>query len=234
MVHFQKFQFDNFIIGEAKTLMPEKQEVIPTVEAELIVEENSTSQVEEMIYTKVEEVKTFSEEEVAAKIKRAEEQAYENGFKAAENEKEKSNSILLEEINNRLLMLAANVGEQECKLEDQAISVAKATIHKLIPVLEQENSKEIVNNFLTENFKNFKDEAKLAFYFNPETIPFVQDTIARLANIHDFEGKIALHKDSKLNLADCRIEWENGGVERQGNKMLEKVNNLLEEASHKN
>lgn len=234
MVNFQKFQFDNFIIGETKVLKPEIKEIIPTIDVERIVEEEMISLPEIPVYVEVEEIKTFQEEEVALQVKRAEEKAYEKGFQAAESERETQNSRLLEEVNNRLLMLVANACEQECKLEDQAVSVACAAIHKLIPMLEKENSKEIVNNFLTDNFKNFKDEAKLAFYFNPDTIPFVQETIARLANIHDFEGKIALHKDSKLGLADCRIEWENGGVERQGNKMLEKVDNLLEEASHKN
>lgn len=234
MGQFQKFQFDNFVIGEDNQLQKEPAaEVLPveteTIEAERIVPE--TPDVRDAI---VEEIITYSEEEVAAKEKLAEERGYELGFKTAQESFEAQNSRLLEEINNRLLMLAANVGSKECELENQALEIARTAIGKLVPVIEKENAVALVNDFLAKNFKNFKDEAKLAFYFNPEIIPQVQENIARLANIHDFEGKIALHKDASLAVSDCRIEWENGGVERNGAKMLEKIDNILDDNTHQN
>ncbi len=234
MGQFQKFQFDNFVIGEDNQLQKEPAaEVLPvepeTIEAERIVPE--TPDVRDAI---VEEIITYSEEEVAAKEKLAEERGYELGFKTAQESFEAQNSRLLEEINNRLLMLAANVGSKECELENQALEIARTAIGKLVPVIEKENAVALVNDFLAKNFKNFKNEAKLAFYFNPEVIPQVQENIARLANIHDFEGKIALHKDASLAASDCRIEWENGGVERNGAKMLEKIDNILDDNMHQN
>mgnify|MGYP000795555228 FL=1 len=234
MGQFQKFQFDNFVIGEDNQLQKEPAaEVLPvepeTIEAERIVPE--TPDVRDAI---VEEIITYSEEEVAAKEKLAEERGYELGFKTAQESFEAQNSRLLEEINNRLLMLAANVGSKECELENQALEIARTAIGKLVPVIEKENAVALVNDFLAKNFKNFKNEAKLAFYFNPEVIPQVQENIARLANIYDFEGKIALHKDASLAASDCRIEWENGGVERNGAKMLEKIDNILDDNMHQN
>ena len=62
----------------------------------------------------------------------------------------------------------------------------------------------------------------------------MQQQIAKLAHIHDFEGKISLHKDSKLEKASCRIEWENGGVCNNSDKLLEKIDNLLEETTSEN
>ena len=234
MVEFRKFQFDNFVIGEERPSEPEAAEIVPDVVVEPVVEDVSFSEPKTIVEAEAEEIKTYSEEELAARVREAEEKAYENGFKAARSETEARNTALLEEINNRLLMLAANAGEQECALENQAVDIARAAIHKLVPVLEEENSQALVKDFLKENFRNFKDEAKLAFYFNPEMLPFVQETIAALANKHDFEGKISLHKDNTLALSDCRVVWENGGVERDSNKMLEKVDNLLEENRQKN
>lgn len=48
----------------------------------------------------------------------------------------------------------------------------------------------------------------MSFYIHPDIISYAQETIAKLANSYDFEGKIALHKDASLGKADCRIEWE--------------------------
>lgn len=229
MSEFKKFQFDNFVIGEKKKKILAPVEVIPTVEAEVVdvlgVEEKTPE---------TEEVKTYSEDELNEQVRIAEEKGYEKGFKTAREGIEAQNIRLWEELNTRLMMLAANSGERECELESQMLDVLKAALHKLVPTLEKEQAKEIVSNFLNDNFAQFKNEDKLAFYFHPETIPYVQENIARLANIHDFEGKISLHKDAALGVADCRIEWENGGVEKNSDLMLEKIDKTLEDAKRNN
>lgn len=229
MAAFQKFQFDNFIIDEDNRLhvLPQQeetpQEEPETVEAERIIPE------EEIIReTPTEEVITYTEEEVSAKEKSAEERGYEQGFKASQEGLEAQNNRLLEEINNRLLMLAANMGDKEKLLENQALELAREAIVKLVPAIEKEHAADLVAEFLNKNFKNFKNEAKLSFYFNPDIIKQMQETIARLANINDFEGKISLHKDASLKISDCRIEWENGGVERSGEQALEKIGKIFD------
>lgn len=233
MVEFQKFQFDNFIINGETKRTAEVAEEIPSMDVDL-VEGEDVFPSQSITTVEAEEIKTYTEEELAEQVKLGEEKGYEQGFKAATSGIEAKNASLLEEINNRLLMMAAAVKDKENELETESLKLVSTAVRKLLPQLETENSKEIVNAFLTNNFKNFKDEAKLAFYFNPETIGFVQENIARLANIHDFEGKISLHKDANLGVADCRIEWESGGVERRSEKILAKVDNLLEETDHKN
>lgn len=229
MSGFKKFQFDNFVIGEEFHPASVKEENIPAVEAEPVIEEKPLTPA-----PIVEEIKTYSEEELEERVRLAEERGYENGFKAADDGIEAKNTKLWEEINTRLMMLAAGSGDRENELESQMLEIVRTAIHKIIPTLEAEKSVEIVNNFLNNNFARFKEEDRLAFYFHPETIGAVQENIARLANVHDFEGKISLHKDASIGVADCRIEWENGGVERNSDKMLEKIDKTLEEASRKN
>lgn len=228
MAAFQKFEFDNFIIDEDNRLHVSKpvEERLPdaleTVEAERIV-----SEPEIIRETPAEEIIIYTEEEVAAKEKLAEEKGYELGFKASQEGLEAQNNRLLEEINSRLLMLAANMEDKEKLLENQTLQLAREAIVKLVPAIEKENASALVADFLDKNFKNFKNEAKLSFYFNPDIIKQMQETIARLANINDFEGKISLHKDASLKVSDCRIEWENGGVERSGEQALEKVGKIF-------
>lgn len=229
MAAFQKFQFDNFIIDEDNRLqtlpLPEEE---PQAEPETVEAERIIPEAEVITETPVEEVITYSEEEVAAKEQLAEERGYEKGFKASQEGLEAQNNRLLDEINNRLLMLAANMGDKEKLLENQALQLARDAIVKLVPAIEKENAAALVAEFLSKNFKNFKDEAKLSFYFNPDIIKQMQETIARLANINDFEGKISLHKDPSLKVSDCRIEWENGGVERSGEQALEKIGKIFD------
>lgn len=249
MPQFQKFQFDNFIIDDEEASAVFEEDRAAEALAEETVSEPVAENTEEPVDVSFEEVETepevepeplfepeptFSEEEVNLREKQAEEKGCERGRQEAREETESQNTALLENINNRLAVLAAEMQENRKESDNQVLDMVSAALHKLLPTLAKEQAREIVSGFLTENFPNFKNEPKLSFYFNGENISWVQEKIARLAAVNDFEGKIALHKDNSLAPCDCRIEWENGGVERKMNKMLEKVDNLLEEAGHKN
>lgn len=235
MVELKKFLFDNFVIEDKKKIKSEpeepkepEEEILPEqeVEVEPIVVEP------EPVVEEVEpepEVITFSEEEVAEKVKEAEKEAYERGLKAAQESIEQSQKELLESINNKLIALIANSIKAEETAEQEAFALARAVVDKLVPGLNEEHAAEIVNKFIADNFNSFKNEAKLSFYIHPDIISYAQETIAKLANSYDFEGKIALHKDASLERADCRVEWENGGVERNSAELGERVKNLLAE-----
>lgn len=224
----KKFLFDNFVIEEKK-----KEKKVAAVE--VVIEDGLTNvnTITEITdadfeeYIPEEEVKTYSEEELADKIKIAEQDGYERGFKTSQDGMDAIVSRLMEDINGKLLTLVANSSNLSCELEKQSLDLATAVIEKLVPTLNAEHAVEIVNMFISDNFNNFKDEAKLSFYIHPDIISYVQENISRLANSYDFEGKIALHKDAKLELADCRVEWENGSVERNINTLSKKVEDLL-------
>lgn len=224
----KKFLFDNFVIEEKKK--EKKVAVLEAVIEDGLTNLNTISEITDADfeeYIPEAETKTYSEEELADKIKIAEQDGYERGFRTSQDGMDAIVSRLMEDINNKLLTLVANSSNLSCELEKQSLDLATAVIEKLVPTLNAEHAVEIVNKFISDNFNNFKDEAKLSFYIHPDIISYVQENISRLANSYDFEGKIALHKDAKLALADCRVEWENGSVERNINTLSKKVEDLL-------
>lgn len=236
MAELRKFLFDNFVIEEKRKNKPEvvetEPEVLPIAET-LPVEETKKDDDDvndaafEEIATPEPKEKTFTEAEVAEKIKAAEQAAYERGLKTARVGIENTISALLENINNRLMALLADSSRAEENAEQEIFALARAVVEKLVPSLTEENAADIVKKFIGENFNNFKNEAKLSFYIHPDIISYAQETIAKLANSYDFEGKIALHKDASIDKADCRIEWENGGVERNSAELGKKIEDLL-------
>lgn len=255
MVKYQKFAFDNFILDEDNQPYVEDWEnshieVEPSVEEteQIPQEENEEERAEEPVEEIIpepepepelepepepepeiiEEVITFTEEEVAEKENKARTEGYEAGYQQAKSEQQEEQNRLLSEINNRLMMLSADMSAQTKEIDNQAISLSQAIIHKLIPVLEKAQAEKLVKAFLEKNFAQFKNENKLAFYFHPEALSYIQEEIAHLANIHDYEGKISLHKDETMQVSDCRVEWENGGVERSSTKMLDKADKIFE------
>ena len=254
MSKFEKFQFDNFILDEYNQPYVEGWEnnsSINTTEEEK-TEEQAPEPAQEAVVVQPEEVKvpeppaplfseeeviTFSEEEMQEKEKEAHGRGYEEGYAAgqekAKAEAENMHDALLSEINNRLMILLSDNKQQEDALDNRIIEISQSVIQKLVPILEAKMAQNLVKDFLEKNFASFKDEDRLAFYFHPEVLPFVQEEIAKLANKNDFEGKISLHKDENMQTSDCRVEWESGGVERNGKQMLDKINKILEANKHK-
>lgn len=235
MSGYKKYEFDNFVLDDDRAEVATPTAEVATPEEELTETAVSTPEVVETVPEPQAVVApTYSEEEMNAAKTAAQKLGYEEGYRAKTEEIDNQTTGLLLELDKHIGDLLAQKEQLQKELERDFMELNLAVIKKLLPHISQEHAEEILTQFLNENFANFKSEAKLSFYFNPDIIGKMQAQIANLARINDFEGKIALHKDASLGVSDCRVEWENGGVQSGSDKLLEKVNNLLEETAAEN
>lgn len=248
MAEFQKYMFDNFVVPNDNEPVIDEPQVMTTSENEaaqdLPSSENTDTMPEEVVAEatvepmppaapepeiKAEPTVSFSHEELDAEVKKAEERGYEKGFQVAQSEKEQRQSLLLTEISGKLQELLDNAAAVQTNLEAEQMSLSVELVRKLLPTLEKTQAQAEVKKFLADNFVNFRKEPSLSFSFNPEVVAQMPEVISKLASQNDFEGKIAIHKDANLALTDCRVEWLNGGVERNNHKMLEKMSELFDD-----
>ena len=235
MSGYKKYEFDNFVLeDDREEVVTPVAEVATTEDARTINEDRDPDIVEVEPQSVEVAVVSYSEEELNSAKAEAEKAGYEAGYRAKNEEIDNQTTGLLVELDKHIGELLSQREQLQKELEQDFMALNLAVIKKLLPQISQEHAEEILTQFLDENFANFKSEAKLSFYFNPNIIGKMQAKIADLARINDFEGKIALHKDIHLGLSDCRVEWENGGVQSGSDKLLEKVNNLLEETATEN
>lgn len=249
MAEYQKYMFDNFIIENDRKetavsaddvdVVSEDAGLAAAATEETAAEISAAEEIEAEPQPKpqaqpeppAEEVKitepSYSKEELETAVKLAEEAAYEKGKNAAADGELSKQNILLEEIKNQLSAVFSAQDARLAEIEKSALTFAVSLVRKLLPTLEEERAAAEVKNFMAENFANFAGQDTLSFAFNPETVSLVADSIGRLAEQNDFEGKIAVHKDGSLGPSDCRIEWKNGGVERKVSKILDKVDTLI-------
>lgn len=231
MAQYQKFLFDNFVIAgeEEKASTPDETAIPVSEETEPEKDPDQTSLAEET-FTPPEtpQPAAYSQEELDAAVTQAEEKGYERGFRAADDSGRQSEEQLLTNVNAKLLALVSEVEHYKLQLEQDSLQFAAAVIRKILPSLEQERALAEVENFLSANFPSFRKEAILSFSFNPEMAAQGAGLLGKLADKNDFEGKISVHKDANLGISDVRVEWAEGGVERNTEKMLAKVDVLLE------
>ncbi len=174
-----------------------------------------------------ENLAVYTEEEFQEAMVKAEEVAYNRGLEEAKNSSLEKQNILLEDIKNQLMTIFTSLDDKKTDMEKDTLNFSVNLVRKILPTLEKERAEKEVKNFLAENFANFSSQEALSFSFNPDTISKVADSIGRLAEQNDFEGKISVHKDVSLGPSDCRVEWKSGGVERKSSNVLDKVTNLI-------
>ena len=172
---------------------------------------------------------TYTEEEVAERVEQAKKEAYNKGITDAANSSQAQIQHLLTEIDKLLQEKLSEMSTIKEELSKGFRSMGISLLETLVPSLIKEQAVELLNNFLRQNFENFVKEPKLTFYFNPEILVKTQEMLGALAHKNDYEGKIVLHKDQNLAISECRIEWENGGVEYNTTQMLETAKALIKE-----
>lgn len=233
MAELKKFLFDNFVVGGSATKLPdplpeivnEDNQPVP-IEEVVVAPSMEEASEEEAVPSVVEE--KFSREEMEKYAASAEKAGYDKGYAAAKQEQEEQNNQLLTDISQKLTVLLAQADEENKAKEQEMTSIIKQALEAIVPTLLNEKAEELVNKFLQDNFNNFKHNAKLSFYIHPDIISYIQESIVKLANSYDFEGKIAIHKDSNLERSSCRVEWDNGGVEYTPSEQLSQVEEMLD------
>ncbi|MBE6453025.1 MAG: hypothetical protein E7012_06015 [Alphaproteobacteria bacterium] len=245
MAEYQKFMFDNFVIecDEEKCIaepvsVPE-DDVIINLEEDIVEENNNDfedqniSTENELISNDVKEeipvVPSFSQEDIDAAVLAAEERGYIRGKDEAISENEQKKQEILLKIEESLKNLLAGQEENFNIAEKSAGDMAITAIEKILPTLERGIAKKEVEVFLKDNFEKFKIETNLSFEFHPDMVAEIAPVLSKLAAKHDFEGKIAVHKDVDLGVSDCRVEWKNGGAERKVSAIIDKVKNIIEQ-----
>ena len=256
MVNYRKYMFDNFVVEEDKEELVEPE--LPENPTEAINDETSFSEQEEASEAIVEDItsaetqpeapleqeaediapvaeetpqiieKTYSEEDLKEAVHQAEEEAYDRARREEAANEEQKQTMLLEDIRNKLMAIVVGLEEKRAEVELNGLRFAVEVVSKILPSLEKQQAEAEVKKFLADNFANFSKQETLSFAFHPETIGLVANSIGKLAEQNDFEGKISVHKDDSLGVSDCRVEWKCGGVERNTGKILEKVESLIE------
>ena len=218
--HEEEISSDADIASFIAPSQPDTPEVAPVSEPE------PKPDIEPISTPKQVEV-TYSLSELQDAVNKAKEDAYAKALQDSSQSDTAKQNILLEDISNRLMTVFAAQEQKKADDEVMILNFAMELVSKILPTLEKTQAAAEVQNFLANNFANFAGQESLSFSFHPDTIKLVADNIGRLAEQHDFEGKIAVHKDDTLGVSDCRVEWRSGGVERSTSKILDKVQSLI-------
>jgi len=132
-----------------------------------------------------------------------------------------------------LTALAAGLAAQKEGIETlrrDAVHLALAVIKKLQPEMARLHGIEEIAGVVRECLMQIEEAARLVIRVHPTLLDSVRADAARVAEEAEFEGKIIYTADPKLSVGDCRVEWGNGGADRDQALLWAEINTIVARA----
>lgn len=126
----------------------------------------------------------------------------------------------LEQIAQGVANLIAEREAGNAARSDQPVHLALAIVRKLMPALARRNGLEEVEALIRACLTDLIDEPRLIVRVAADTIELVREHLeATVANC-GFDTKLVVLGDPDLGPGDCRVEWAEGGAERDTARLL--------------
>lgn len=177
----------------------------------------------------------FTEEEMQAARDAAFEEGHQKGLeegrKSAWDEAmlsvEKQQADTLEKIASLLKGMEPFCQKVSDQAFETAVEFAFAVCKKILPDLNKRDGLNEIRALLEKNFHFLKEEPKISIRLNPALADPIKQHIAQIVLKESYPGKIAVIRDENIAAGDCRIEWKNGGLERNVQDILNQTEELL-------
>jgi flagellar assembly protein FliH len=156
--------------------------------------------------------------EHATKLAEAEAAARRLGYAEAQRDAEIETA---RRVSSALERIAVNLGEAnkalhviEARLECEAVEVAVAVARKLAPALIEREPFAEISALASNCFRELTAAPHIAVRVNDALYATARDKLEGIARSHGFEGRMVVLGEPGVAPGDCRIEWADGGVNR--------------------
>jgi len=148
----------------------------------------------------------------------AESVAYRNGFAAAEAkahaEADQRIAAALALIAERLDRLHRDLVSVEARLETEAVDVAVAVAGRLAPELVAREPFAEIGALATECFRHLVAAPHVVVRIGETIYAEAKGKLEDVARAQGCEGRMVVIAEDNIGAGDCRIEWADGGVNR--------------------
>ncbi len=177
----------------------------------------------------------YTEEDKERLCREAHEQGVNEGKQEALAGLEASATEVLNSLNGQLQQLAQSHSHQMENIRCEAASLAFAIAKKLSPALIARQPEVEVLKMIEGCLADLHDEPRIVLRASEPVCDALAERVNDLAAATGFQGNVILLPDDTKTNSDCRIEWADGGVDREisdtTNKLEEIINRFINSGS---
>jgi flagellar assembly protein FliH len=116
-------------------------------------------------------------------------------------------------------------------LQHDGMTVIRALARKTLPSLAKDNGLGEIEHLAGVVLDRLRTEPRVVFKVNDGLTGALQEKLSALAGTKGYAGSVAVLGDAGIAPGDCRIEWSQGGAERQAAAILDEMDRIIQRNS---
>ena len=158
-------------------------------------------------------------------------ESYDAGFAAGKaaglDEQTAQQTDVLKSIDQNTAALIKNINTIAQEQAEQTRSLALAIAKKILPTFMSQNGLQEIEALVTETIREMAREPRMVVRVHESEFDALNEKIQAIATQRAFPGKIVILADAEIASGDCRIEWADGGVERNTPATMKSIEQTL-------
>ncbi len=148
------------------------------------------------------------------------------GAREAMQSIEQKISAAMTAISAQMSGLTQAQAESHLRQGQEALEVALTVVRKIFPRLAGRHGLDEVESVVSDCLERLRDEPRIVIRVADAVLDQVEARIGELAARAGFEGKIVYLAQDGSNPGDIRVEWADGGAERDSERLWREIEQI--------
>lgn len=175
---------------------------------------------------------TYGEDELAEARRDAYEAGRQDGRSQAQEEharqSEESLSASLKQIGEQLSRLEPEIAASLERTHSDAVRAGILVVQKLFPQLVERQGDQEIRALLESSLTRLMEEPRIVIRVHDSQLDELRGQMEQIKENAGFEGKTVLLAEQDIRPGDIRIEWADGGIERDSERAWQDIGELIE------
>lgn len=155
----------------------------------------------------------------------------EQGLKEAATSIDNAAARALEAVAEQLQTLGPALRQDATRRDGEALRAAVTIVRKLFPQTVKVHGKSEVEGLIAQCLAQLRDEQRMVIRVADELLDPLHERLGDLSADCGFEGKIVLLAEEAFLPGDARVEWADGGAERDSARLWREVDEIVARAT---
>ena len=172
----------------------------------------------------------FSEEELNLARETAFEEGRRIGFAEGQDAGGVQMAQALEAITRSLPAVAEEQSRANDMITNDAIKLAMAAMRRAMPATAEKYAFDEVAKVVADLVPHLLDEPRIIVRVALPLVETMRERLEQVAHSTGFEGRMVVQEDARLGPGDCKVEWADGGAERDLSRVLSEMDQIVDRA----
>lgn len=170
----------------------------------------------------------YTEEQYQAAISSAFEDGRRQGDQTVRDEWNDADNALLETINQQVGSLNESQSQAHSNVKAEAAKIALMAARKLAAALIDKSAITEIHQLVDDCLRDLIEEPRVVLRASEQICEDMKSRIDLLTQNSGFQGQLILLPDDRLSGADCRVEWADGGAQRNEAEITDKLSAIVD------